>query len=527
MTTADLFSSMAAPVPGDAPGSGFLITNHLNLLYMLAAGLVMPPAGFGSKYYSDTLECFPGWIPLFLGKVPREAIESSVREAGHLKPVAVEVRLTRLSGQILVIGDDGLEERRYPDQLDGTERAILVPAPLPTDRVDSIIFQSADEKRACEGDAKDFGNVPLEEFKRKTKSTLFTKAPNTPWPLGNGPVERSVPLERPFAAGGVMAMLVLFGNLGDEAVSTCQRAFDPEVDVAGPADDHPILVGLDTWIREGTAPLPPPVDADSDRIALQRRFQARLFWEAVECLVRWREGGRAGSAEDVVLDHLARAVTVLDPRLQAGARKLHDTLDSLTGLADATASELFDRHDTSLAHALTLFFLRRDCADLFDDRSDRPEEVDWLAAAILFGVRDGWMGLPLRLRGHPGLAAAVSHRMARMSHRIAGTGLHLGEPPARVCPLRELLGGGSAWRARQRSAALELAKTQQWDCVHTRINLGPGEYKLTVKGGSTHIELPGEPKVSPEIDTARFLDLLAHARLDAKAEGKARKQLGG
>ena len=86
------------------------------------------------------------------------------------------------------------------------------------------------------------------------------------------------------------------------------------------------------------------------------------------------------------------------PRLQGGVRKLHDTLESLTGLADATASELFERHDTPLAHAMTLFFLRRDCADLHDYASDRLDEPDWLAAAILFGVRDGWMNLPLRLR---------------------------------------------------------------------------------------------------------------------------------
>ena len=243
--------------------------------------------------------------------------------------------------------------------------------------------------------------------------------------------------------------------------------------------------------------------------------------------MKWREGGRAGSTDNVLLDHLARAATILDPRLQAGAKKLRDTLESLTGLAEATASELFDRHDTALAHALTLFFLRRDSADLFDYRSDRLGEADWLAAAILFGVRDGWMSLPLRLRGQPGLSAAVSHRMARMSHRIAASGLDLGEPPARVRPLRELLGNGSAWRAGQKPAALDLARTQKWDCVHTRISLGQGEYRLTVKGGSTHIELPGEPKISPEIDLGRFFEFLAMARLDHKTEAKIREKLGG
>ena len=531
MATADLFATVNTPAPASAPvkvpPTGLLVTNHLNLMYMLAAGLVMPPAGFGDKYYRDTLECFPGWIALFLDKPPRDAIALSTSEAGHLKAVVVRIDLSGLSGKLTAIGEGGVRELHFPDQLDGTERVLLVPAPLSTSRIESIVFQSSDDKKTCERDAKEFGNVPLEDFGRTTRKLLFTKAPDTPWRPGEGPAERAVPLERPLAAGGVMAMLLLFGNLGERAVHACRGAFDPAGGEQGPAGDHPILAGLETWIGEGTAPLPPPVDAESDRIALQNRFQARLFWEAVECLVKWRESGGAGSTENVLLDHLAQAATILDPRLQAGARKLRDTLESLTGLAEATASELFDRHDTALAHALTLFFLRRDCADLFDYRSDRLGEADWLAAAILFGVRDGWMSLPLRLRGQPGLSAAVSHRMARMSHRIAATGLDLGDPPARVRPLRELLCDGSAWRAGQKAAALDLARTQKWDCVHTRINLRPGEYRLTVKGGSTVIELPGDPRIEPQVDRGRFLELLAETRLDPKAEEKARKQLRG
>jgi len=33
-----------------------LVTNHENMLFMLAAGMVMSPAGFGQKYYKDTLK---------------------------------------------------------------------------------------------------------------------------------------------------------------------------------------------------------------------------------------------------------------------------------------------------------------------------------------------------------------------------------------------------------------------------------------------------------------------------------------
>ena len=530
MATADMFTTAnAPPAPAKALGSGLLVTNHLNLFYMLAAGLVMPPAGFGSKYYRDPLECCPGWVPVFLDKVPKGAIESATREAEHLKPVIVRIDLSGTSGRLAAIGEHGSRELHFPRGLDGTEGVLFVPAPLPASRIESILFPSVEDRRACEGSAKEVGNVPLTDFKRGTNKALFAKAPDTPWPPppGEGPAGREVPLERPLAAGGVMAMLLRFANLGEPAVRACRAAFDPDDGAAPrPADEHPILAGLEPWIRDGAASLPAPADVESDRVGLQRSSQARLFWEAVERLVEWRCAGRSGSAEDVLIDHLAATADSLDPRLQAGVRKLHDTLVSLTGLADATAGELFERHDTSLAHAMTLFLLRRDCADLFDYDSDRLAEPDWLAAAVLFGVRDGWMNLPLRLRAGPALSDAVSHRMARMSHRLAGTGFDLGEAPSRVRPLRELFGDGSNWRSPERSAALALARARKWDCVHTRIGLGPGAYTLTVKGGSTYIDLPGEPRITPEVDRDRFFELLAGARLDHDAEAKVRAALG-
>ena len=527
METADLFESNNPPDRGNAPGAGYLVTNQLNLMYMLAAGLMIPPTGFGDKYYRDTLECYPGWIPLFIDKVAKEAIGFSTKDARHLKPCIIEVNLSGLSGRVMALGSASLRELRFPEQSEGTDRVLLFPAPLPVSRIESVIFQSADDKRAVEADAKDFGNVPLVEFKRRSLKTLFTKASDIQWPPEQGSADRSTPLQVSFAAGGVMAMLLLFADLGEQAALACRGAFDPDDAAIPPACSLPILAGLESWIRDGVASLPESMDMETDRTGLQNTSQAKLFWEAIDRLAKWRDSPQTDTTENIIIEHLSAAITGLDPRLQADLQKLHDTLVSLTGLADATASELLDRHDTPLGRALTLFFLRRDCADLFDYESDRLAEPDWLAAAILFGVRDGWMNLPLRLRSSRDLSNAVSHRMAHLSHRIAGTGLELGESPPRVRPLRELFGDGAAWRSREKSAALELARAQKWDCVHTRINLGPGEYKLSVRGGSTQIELPGEPRITPEVDTSRFFDLLASARLDHHSAAKIRGMLQG
>ena len=517
MPTETLFEPGPAPARAQPPASGLLVTNHLNLLYMLAAGLVMPPAGFGDKYYRDTLGSFPGWIPLFIGRVSDEAISSSTREAGHLRPVILEIVLSGLSGRVLAL-DPELREIRFPDQLDGSERLLLVPAPLPSSRIEAVLFRSREDRSACEADANDFGNVPLRDVRRRVAKTLFARTAGDPWPPAGGPPERAVPLHAAMAAGGVMAMLLLCGDRGDLAVRSCRHAFDPEDPSAPPIAD-PILSGLGGWMRSGGA---------SD---VQGACQARLFWGAVDSVVAWKRArsagsaGGAGSAEEALLDYLEMASTTLDARLQAGAGRLRDTLVSLRGLAGVTTGELFERHATPLARAMTLFFLRRDCADLLDFEHDRLHEQDRLAAAVLFGARDGWLGLPLRLRAIPGLAAAVSHRMAQMAQRLAGADLDLGESPPRVQPLRELFGDASSWGPRESRAALELARANRWDCVRTRISLSRGDYTLTVEGGAAHIEVPGEPRIAAQVDPDRFFACLAGSPASCDVESKVRGML--
>ena len=514
--------------PANAPASGLFLTNHLNLLYMLAAGMVMPPPGFGGKYYQDTLACCPGWIPLFLRKrLPADALKLSTSEAGHLKPVVVEIELTGLTGTMAAFGTEGTRELRFPDQLDGSESVLLIPAPLPTSRIRHIVFPSPEDKRAVETAALDFANVPLQDFKRKTMKTVFAKPSDELWPPGSGPAERAASLQAPLAAGGIMAMLFQFAHQGDLSLAACRSAFDPDDDSAPPGNEF-IPAGLRAWMRAGPASSPAPDATTEPAVSadLQNAFQEVLLWGAVDRLLDYKNTGPARSAEDVLLNYLDEETPKLDERLQAGARKLRATLGSLTGLADATPSELFDRHETPLARAMILFLLRDRCADLLEFRSDRLREPDWLTAAILFGAREGWMGLPLPLRAVPGLADAATHRMARMAHRIAGTDLDLGAPPARVRPLRELFGDGRTWGAKENAAAIGLAQALNWDCVRTRITLPQGEYKLTVHGSSVRMELAGRPGLDTRVDPEPFFHRLAETRVETKVEEKVRKTLG-
>ncbi len=251
----------------------------------------------------------------------------------------------------------------------------------------------------------------------------------------------------------------------------------------------------------------------------------RLFWGIVDRLVEWRGAGDSLSAQDVALSYLEAELETLDQRAKAGVRKLFDTLVSLTGLGAATISELFSRHQSPLARSMILFFLRESCTDLLDFEHDELNEVDLLAAAILFGVRDRWLGVPAKLRDVAGLGAAVSDRMASLSHRMAGSDFDLGVPSPRPRPLRELFDTQDDWSPKQDQAAQDLVRELGWDCAETRIDFRHGTYRLVIDSGGMHIDTPTEPKVTRIVEKSRFFGFLATKTITRSAEKRIRKKL--
>lgn len=511
----DLFGTTSPAPTTRTPARWLLVTNHLNLLYMLAAGLVMPPKGFGRKYYQDTLAAYPGWIPLFADVVSKAAIESSVSERKHLIPCIATMNLASLHGKVMVIGSDGgAREVNFPEGLDGSEQILLIPAPLPVHWVTSISFQSNDKKTACEADARDFGNVPLLDFKREISAPAFSKAREGYWPPSGVTISsKDTAIEAPFAAGGVMAMLLHLGNHGDVGMQACRLAFDAEADVAQSITD-PLIYSLGTWIQTGQ-------QIDTGDVS------NRLFWGAVVKVAACRFSEIPSNPLEVALDYLESAGEGMDDRMKPALVKLVNDLRTIASFTDSTITEIFERHPKSFSRVMTMFFLREKCADLLAFKHPLLTESDYIAAAILFAARDGWLGLPLQLRNFPGLQAAVSHRMASMAHRMASTDLDLGLPPPRPLPLRELfLPGQKGWNAVQKDAALLLARECKWGCIQTRISLGKGDYRLVLDGSKMHIIVAGEAKaVVTEVDHEQFLVALANTPISDKQDRKVRDLL--
>lgn len=512
---ADLFTLNGSVASTKIETRWLFVSNHLNLMYMMAAGLVMPPKGFGNKYYQDTLAAYPGWIPLFANDVPKDAIAYSVSERNHLIPCIATMNLTSLKGKVMAIDSNGLaKEINFPEELDGSEHILLVPAPLPIHWITSVAFQSKERKSACEADARDFGNVPLQSFVRDINANLFSKGSESPWPDTDIVVKsKDVVLDVPFAAGGIMAMLLHYGNLGDVGMQASRLAFDSENDVTESISD-PIISSLGKWMQSAN-------HINSDDISTS------LFWGAVLKLAECRFADPPSNPREVLLSYLLSTADGMESRMKHALIKLAEDLRAISVFSDKTITEIFERHPKSFSRVMTLLFLRDNCEDLLAFKHSLLTETDTIAAAILFAARDGWLGLPIKLRNFSDSYASVQHRMASMAHRLGNTNIELGPPPARPKPLRELFfPSKKGWSTVQASAALNLAREYKWSCIQTRIILGKGEYIMAIDGAGLHLIIPGEAKVvKTEVDVVKFLDDLASTEISDKESLKVRNQL--
>ena len=510
----------------DAPKEGLLATNHLNLLFMLSLGMVPAPSGFGKKYYRDTLATYPGWVPLFVRKVSGPAIELAQEEASHLRPCLARIRLTDLSGPVMALRDGKAIRINFPDEANGSDDVILVPAPLPTHWIEELIFPSREEKAACEADARDYRNVPLEDFKRAARKREFTGTKRSPWPPQADIAERNADLAVPLAAGGIMAMLYQVANRGDLAVNACVAAFDPDSASEMVARDS-LLARLPEWQRSGDG----AVDANSipttPDTADVRTWQRQLFWDVVGRLAQANSGHESRGSKEAVLEQLGQGSEALNDKVKQKVREFKGALEGLAGFGAIGPREMFERYPTPFSRSLALLFLREDCDELLAFEDDMLTEADWLAAAILFGARTGWQGLSLGLREIPGLTPAVSHRMAALAHRAAETEISLGPCVERCRPLRELFHADAQWTARYRDAAAGLARERGWDCVRTEIVLPAGQYDLIVEAKGIRLVLPGQdPPVVTKVDREGFFKHLARDRTSGDLESAVRKRLG-
>ena len=503
-----------------------LVTNHQNMLYMLAAGMVMGPAGFRGKHYSDPLSVYPGWIPLFRDKrkISADVLNHATSERKHLLPCIASFDLSDLSGPVRMLSRDGgmrdvasVAARKRKDDI-----AILVRAPLPPTLLLSVNFCSSEDRQAFESAANDVSNVDLFPYRVEIAEALFSSDTEVAWPAEQ-PQELLIEDDGdPYPAfgqalGGMLAMLYHTGNRSDLGLAAFRlvtgAARDKDNDLV---QINPILTELPNWM-------------DGGEISEQADTRARLFWGVIQSLVTAQARERPQTPIDVALAYLENQLDLLQemefrPRLE---RLISDMRSSL-GLGGGTITELLERHKGSLSRPLLLFCLREHCTDLLEFSHPLLNDAEYILAGILFGVRDSWLQLPKELRNQD-LSAYVSFRMADAEHRKQGENLAI-SPPLRPKPLRELFTSPSGeWSSMKRDVAVELASKCNWtDCFQTRITLAESDLPESFERKGLQVVLPGKVKtVTEEVDVTKFLHRLGQwPPIAPQIESETRKNLG-
>jgi hypothetical protein len=479
-----------------------LATNHLNLLYMLAAGMLMGPAGFGGKHYRDPSSEVPGLIPIFRGVSPETAIQQTVSEQKHLRACLAEIDLVGLTGPARLISHDGtVRTGTLPLSIDSKTAALLVPAPLPITLVTRLVFRSAVDRKEFQASASNFANIDLTGLNIEVDEQLFSSARPMVWPLHGQPQDTKKvvvdqPLARGGAIGGIVAILYQLANRSDLCCSAYRVASGSGVD--GDLDAiqlDPVLAELGPWIESGGPRGEAPV-------------QARLYWGAVQALVDARRGGSTEGPVDIVLGFLEGQITEVkgtghQPRLE----RLISDMRSTFGLGGGTVSQLFERHKGGLSRPVLLFCLRERCADLLEFSHPDLRDEELVLAAILFGVRDGWIGLPIESRTPKALSQFVEHRMFEVEGSERGSQLSLDPAPPRPIPLRELLSRSEgSWNEGRSASLAEVASRLGWDdCLVSRVNLSPGQYRLNVSSDGIEVVVRGS--MSPPVVEIDWLNL--------------------
>lgn len=494
------------------------------MLYMLATGMVMGPAGFRGKHYSDPLSVYPGWIPLFRDKVkiPADVLKHATSERKHLLPCIASFDLSDLSGPVQMLSRDGrmrhvasTAARKCKDDI-----AILVRAPLPPNLLLSVNFCSPEDRQAFESAANDVSNVDLLSHRVEVAEPLFATDPDVAWPTAQPELlledgRDNFPAFGQ-ALGGVLAMLYHTANRSDLGLAVFRlvtgTARDQDNDLA---QSDPILAELPNWM-------------DGGEISGQADIRARLFWGVIQSLVDAQTQERPPTPIDVALAYLENQLDLLRemefrPRLE----RLIADMRGFLGLGGGTITELLERHKGSLSRPLLLFCLREHCTELLEFSHPLLSDAEYILAGILFGVRDSWLRLPKELRD-PDMSAYVAYRMTDAEHRKQGDHLTMDVPP-RPKPLREFFTSpGGEWNSVQKDVAMELASKCNWnDCIQTRITLAEGDFPESFERKGLQVVLPGRVEtVTEEVDEAKFLHRLGQwPPMAPQIESEVRKKL--
>lgn len=384
----------------------FMPTNTANLRMIVAQGLISSPSGF-SKYYTDVLELFPGYVPLFKNEIQSAVLNSVVNEVSGLTPCLLEFNLKMLGGSVKAIVDNELRDIELKDVEKEIDKIslLLIFAPIPVSCISIVIFNTNKDKADFKNDAELYSNVPISDlelhYSKKDQKLFETVESIIDDPIQNikniklDPV-LTVNYSKTYAFGGMIANLFYFsknGSISDEIFLSCcsQKYINNNPDLSS------ILEYFYTELNNN-----PMSDHDY------------LYKNILDIVVK-RKDFKEGIIEFLISNK--------------NTANIADKLKAFEETNDKPVSEEFNEATTLFGKVLLMLFYRDNTEALMDYSLDFFTEEDYFMFAVIFGARDKFIKLPKFFRNFIGLQNFISVIMANYAHENFNGEIKFKEPP--------------------------------------------------------------------------------------------------
>ena len=378
----------------------FFSTNTENLKMIIAQGLISAPDGF-KKYYKDTLEFWPGYIPLFKNNIQKDILDYSVSETEGLQPCLIEIDLSTITGSAKFIGNNQPIDFEITNLEKVEHTLIFILAPLPISSISKIILKTKDDKKTFENDSKLYSNVPLIDL------TLSFSIADQKIFNGNSSIDTyhyidnfkniqfnnvdNLNYNKVYAYGGFLSNLFYFAKNG----TISNKVFESCVSQSNIPKDKEYSNIMQYFYEENSKEV------------------GGFYIKIIDILIKSND-----SKEEII------------QFLQSNEKTEHiaKKLLNFESISDKPVSEELREAKTLFGKALLMLFLREDSEALMEYYLDIFKEEDYIIFAMLFGIRDKFIKIPKFLREFNGLQKYITSKMANYAHMQMNGSIKFSEP---------------------------------------------------------------------------------------------------
>ncbi|MCK5111856.1 MAG: hypothetical protein KAQ94_10080 [Arcobacteraceae bacterium] len=380
-------------------------TNTDNLRMIIAQGLMSSPSGF-SKYYTDILELFNGYIPLFKNRIQPDILDNAISEVDGLIPCIIEIDLKTVTGMIKGIkGNDIIDINSNDIGVEDIDILLLL-APLPILCISKIIFKSKNDIKDFKEDSQLYSNVILGDLifsSTLDDQKLFKKDKLPDYSISD--LKKITTLEikevdynKIYSFGGLLANLFYFSKNGNISNDIYKSFYNFDKDIT----------------NKNILPIYNYFDNIDEQVA-ENDIKTKMYNGLIDIAINCKD------FKENIIEFLES--NLWDETTKSRTQSISDRLKLFELNIDKTVSEQFEETKTLLEKTLLMLFLREDSEALMDYNLDIFTQEDYISFAMMFGIRDKFIKTPKFLREYNNVQNFITLKMAEYAHITIGSNI--------------------------------------------------------------------------------------------------------